>query len=736
MGANEPLAAGEPATSPVSDIDSPIDAFDGEIKRPGVSVFYQLGLMVVALVMIVLPLIYIALIGLAGYGVYYHATHFFTPIMEWGQIRGGRVMILKFLIYLTPIFAGSVLVFFMIKPLFAGRPPQAQPYALNADNEPLLFAFIARICELVGAPLPKRIDLDCNLNASASFRRGLLSLLGNDLVLTIGLPLVAALDMREFAGVIAHEFGHFAQGLGMRLSYVIRSINAWFARVVFERDAWDVLLAEWAHEADWRLAIMVMIAQLGVWFSRLLLHGLMLIGHGVSCFLLRQMEYDADSYEIKISGSEAFESTARKLALYGASLGDTYKEMRQSWNSSHRLPDNLPAFLVQKRSSLSLATQEKIDGELGLKTTGLFDTHPSDADRIRQARKVADPGIFHVQRPATQLFGNFPVPARIVTMLHYQDDLGLPVDSSVLIPSQEEAPAPVTDAASPPLPVASPREYFFGLVDIMKPLAISPDQLALPSDSSTARVRLNGIAPAIGTVAPHIQAAQERFTKADERMLQATSAGHLLEAGIAIQPDAFGLARATPEDVAAALQDTADEKRRVAEKLEDVTEALRARLTLGLSLLPVPETTAQLPNRDVVLAERERALGALSHLNQVLPAWQELRSDAAGLEAVLKLRGAVGPSETLDGKIASLVQRCEPRAKSLREVLDKLAAKPREQKPRLSVPFASKDAEMAAGRAKHLREEAQALVERYKECYDQLLGRLAALALLAETQTN
>jgi hypothetical protein len=62
---------------------------------------------------------------------------------------------------------------------------------------------------------------------------------GNDLVLTIGMPLVAGMSLRQFAGVLAHEFGHFSQGAGMRLSFIIRSINLWFMRVVYERDDWD-----------------------------------------------------------------------------------------------------------------------------------------------------------------------------------------------------------------------------------------------------------------------------------------------------------------------------------------------------------------------------------------------------------------------------------------------------------------------------------------------------------------
>ena len=54
--------------------------------------------------------------------------------------------------------------------------------------------------------------------------------------LEIGLPLVNALTLSELKAVLAHEFGHFAQGTGMRITYVIRGVNAWFARTVYERD--------------------------------------------------------------------------------------------------------------------------------------------------------------------------------------------------------------------------------------------------------------------------------------------------------------------------------------------------------------------------------------------------------------------------------------------------------------------------------------------------------------------
>ena len=121
-----------------------------------------------------------------------------------------------------------VVVVFMLKPLFArpARPPQRQ--GLDPDQEPLLFSFIENICRTVGAPSPERIEVDCQVNASARLDNGPLAP-RRRLVLTIGLPLAAGLNLKEFAGVMAHEFGHFSQSAGMRLSYLIRSINHWFA---------------------------------------------------------------------------------------------------------------------------------------------------------------------------------------------------------------------------------------------------------------------------------------------------------------------------------------------------------------------------------------------------------------------------------------------------------------------------------------------------------------------------
>ncbi len=202
----------------------------------------------------------------------------------------------------------------MVKPLFAPRVRRGEACTLNRSHEPLVFAFVERVCQAVGAPVPRRIDVDCEVNASASFRRGLLSLFGRDLVLTIGLPLVMGLSLRQLAGVLAHEFGHFTQGFAMRLTYIIRSVNGWFARVVYERDSWDEQLVAWSNRATCVCGFAIPCAAVRV-ADAAVLWALMMAGHVISCWMLRQMEFDADRHQARWAGSDAFAPAFERMEV-------------------------------------------------------------------------------------------------------------------------------------------------------------------------------------------------------------------------------------------------------------------------------------------------------------------------------------------------------------------------------------------------------------------------------------
>ncbi len=633
--------------------NSPLEAFQGKIPSSPASIFYSLGLLLVTGAMALLPLIYLLVIGLVAWVTYWHATHNIGIITHSG-LRSGRGIIILVLIYAAPIFAGAVMVFFMVKPLFARRPDEAQPYALNPENEPLLYEFIHKICKLVGAPPPRRIDLDCNINAAASLRHGWKSLFSDDLVLTIGIPLVAGLNMRQFAGVIAHEFGHFTQGFGMRLSYIARSINAWFFRVVYERDQWDVALEEWGRAEDARVAIVVGIAKLGVWFSRRILQMLMLIGHGISCFMLRQMEYDADYYEIRLAGSEPFEQTFGRLHTLGILSEISYKEMRTSWNLNRRLPDSVPAFLLTKEMEHGETIQGKLKKSMPNSRTQLFDTHPSDADRVRCARLANSPGIFHIERPAAELFSNFPAVSRIVTMIHYQDDLDIPVATANLVPTDETCFGVSSDTT---VPAEEPKvvvdRFFSGIVNNVRPVKLEHAAIA---DLSSALQAIDILARQIQEVLPQVQSAIERFEAEDAAHTSSYQALLLLKAGFSIDPQQFGLScESHTAAVDAFFQEMRLNREVTLDKMRAVFQALSRRFSLTAALTQSSEAACLL---DQWTASENR--GAIQTIQALQDCWEavlSLRLEASGLGALVHNMGTPN-SPALSAAYSEVVQRC------------------------------------------------------------------------------
>lgn len=577
--------SGHPSSTPDYSILSAIQPIE---SPPKTSLLYTLNMLIVTVAMVLLPLIYLALVGFAAYGVYYHAAHhasWFTGLSG----RSGRGAVGALIIYLIPLVVGTVVVFFMIKPLFAGRPKRAQPLALNPSDNPLLYAFIEKICETVGAPSPKRIDLDCDLNASAGFRRGFLSMFGNDLVLTIGLPLVANLSAAELGGVIAHEFGHFTQSLGMRLSYIIRSINFWFMRVVYERDSWDEALENWAENIeDGRVAIIVWTAQIGVWFARMILRILMYIGWLIGGFMMRQMEYDADAWEIKLAGSETFERTQRKLATLSAAMEKMYKQIHAQWEKTQQLPDNLSELLRQNHESLSPATLQKIEDASGLERTGLFDSHPSLADRIRAARRAQEPGVFHDERPAAALFSSFDHTARFVTLLHYTDDLEIPVTAPMLLRVEAKAPAvsAVQRGAAQTATAAMNHEvldsYFLGIAPLLFPVRIPI--VAASTNYEADMTELLQLTGGLQEVRGQIEPIAAQYHAATEQLLQARTAAQLLAAGVPLAAEVYGLSEASVAAAQAFESEAVATRTALRHSVHEIGAALQRRLQLGLSL--------------------------------------------------------------------------------------------------------------------------------------------------------
>lgn len=600
-------------------IEEILAAFEKESVEPvKVSLWYRLGLLAVAVAMVFLPLVYVGLILFIAWAVGYHATHHLDLFSSQGDGRGAL------LAYLTPLVMGPIAILFMIKPLFARRVESETTRTLEDGEAPALKLFVNRICSVVGAPQPTEIEIDCQVNAAASFRRGWLSLFGQDLTLIVGLPLVAGMSLRSFGGVLAHEFGHFSQGAGMRLTFVIRNINAWFSRVVYERDRWDAWLEGAARSVDLRIGFVLYLAMLQVWLTRRLLWVLMWAGHLLSCFALRQMEYDADTWEARLSGSDHFKETSERLQFLGLGQSRAHDLLAETWKEK-RLAGNLPELIRDEADDLPPGIIARFRTAVCDSRTGLFDTHPADSDRVAAALRLNAPGVFRLEAPATALIADWERTARRVTFAFYGQAIGDSVTDENLVSNRQ------LQSAGHKAANQAVERYFSGGFSCLRPLFIAREDLSGDEPSSERIIaRIRELAGERQIRAKEAESDFARFEAADDARINAWQAHSLVEAGRAAAARALGLSSPTRENAALELDLAAAEMRQARRSLEAFDALSRERIVAALTLIQRDDFRLSSPGDARGLrGEIERLLDALAALKTVFSELLQLREALA-----------------------------------------------------------------------------------------------------------
>jgi Zn-dependent protease with chaperone function len=639
-------------SSAASRTHEPWAGLEGRLPRPSLPLSYALGLLVVSAAMVVLPLLYLAIIAASGWATVWWAVHGFESVMRGVQGSLGTAKVRLF-VYLAPLVAGAAVPVFLLKPLFSRRTAPPGDLYLERRDQPRLFAFVERLAAAVGAPVPDRVAIDCQVNAGAGLELGLLKREGSALVLKIGLPLVAGLTLPQLGGVLAHEFGHFGQGLGMRLGRLIRGVNAWFERVVYERDDWDASLERGAGEGGLS-GLACMGAQLMVSLGRKLLFGLMMAGHAISCFLSRQMEFDADQYEARVAGGNVFADTSLRLRVLDAAAGFVLNSSLQEG----RFADDLPALVARVADNAPSRLMAEIRMAVQRSGTGLFDTHPSDLERLRRVRAGRFPGLLSGSGPASVLFRDFPAVCRRATLAFYEDALGRhapspdalqPVDAFI------EAPPP-PDAQ----PDAKPKAAALEFPPERPPLLFAHMTLAPGTATaiSAARAQWRALAPAA-------VAAVERFSRGYAQWVDAAQAEALIAAGLRVRPHQFSLPESTPAGIERARERALAMQGEGAGDLQAAERALAERVSLAVGSLAAG--VPALAEGAGLHQEARRLLAALPAFEQTQAAAAPLRWKAIVLECLVA-NLANRPGDT------GIEEQIEKRLPDIRKALDAVRA--------------------------------------------------------------
>jgi hypothetical protein len=587
---------------------------------------YHFGILIGAAVMLLLPLIYVGLIVLAGLAIYWHAVNDVVMIQS---VRGRATIVMAFL-YIIPIVSGVVLVLFMIKPLFARPSQQGRTRSLTRKGEPLLFDFVDKLCDTVHAPRPKQINVDCQVNASASFRRGLLSMFGSDLVLTIGLPLVAGLNMQQFAGVVAHEFGHFTQGFGMRLSYVTRSISMWFTRVVYERDAWDDRLIEWSHDSDLRFGVFFYVARGCVWLTRQLLWVLMMIGHVASGFLLKQMEFDADRHQARLVGASTLEAMLIRIHLLGVAMDGAQSDLGAFFREG-RLGDNLPKLIMVNFESMPAEVRKLIERQVRNQSAGLLDSHPSPSSRIAKANADNPGRSFHCELPASALFEHYDKLCQNVTWDFYRTVLGPRVKPDDLSPIDELLDYAVKERETS----NTGDRYFQGAFHPLRPLRLPSGYIEPPTEKQELVQQIDSNRAVIEAQRNDYSTLLEKFDNAQQRAALAEQARALAGSRISFDASEFLVREANTVAAAQSKRQSANTLEQLSDRMSTFEEAVGHRVYASLQLLQSSSVAAKLDAVRQLQDLSDTLVRCVTAMNASLPSYLALRNSYAGLSILI-----------------------------------------------------------------------------------------------------
>jgi Zn-dependent protease with chaperone function len=408
-----------------SDLDR---TFQGKIRPVRLPFIYRVGLFGVSISLVLLQTVYVAMVILSAWLTYKYIR--FLPVI----IAELHVNWITLLVIVGPPAVGAIVTFFLFKPLLSRPAKSPALIELGREDEQILFEFVDRVCSMIGAPSPRQIEIDIQVNASASLRRGWRSFASNDLKLTIGLPLVAGLTVRQFAGVLAHEFGHFSQKAGMRVYFLIWNVRYWFIRVAHERDRWDVKLEQAMKTSGTRTRLILSTAQGAVTASRAILRGLLQAATWISAWFSRQMEFDADRHQAALVGGGTSEEILTQLPLLSAACEWAWTDVNQSW-THRRLAEDFPAVVQHRSEEITQKTREGILQSVMSEKTERWATHPCTRERIANVKNIEGALMEAFDQPAQLLFGDFDELCRRATLHHYQSRLAGELDRTAFVPS-------------------------------------------------------------------------------------------------------------------------------------------------------------------------------------------------------------------------------------------------------------------------------------------------------------
>ena len=232
---------------------------------------------------------------------------------------------------------------------------------LERADAPALFEALDRIRQRIDGPAVHRVYLDSEFNASIRQlpRFGLFGGAVNHL--SIGLPLLMALDRRRLLSVLAHEYGHLRGNHGKLSAWIYRTRMSWLKLdASFQRD--EGVMA-FASQAFFRW-----------YFPRFA---------AKTFALARQDEYEADRVAARLLGTRVVAGALTEIVVKSAWYAETFWPAHWSRAAGEPIPAGPFSAMASQLSAPMAPDFARAALRAALRSVSdVDDTHPVLRDRL------------------------------------------------------------------------------------------------------------------------------------------------------------------------------------------------------------------------------------------------------------------------------------------------------------------------------------------------------------------
>ncbi|MCW8193251.1 hypothetical protein F6455_00435 [Proteobacteria bacterium 005FR1] len=367
---------------------------------------------------------------------------------------------------------------------------------IEASDQPRLVLLCTAVCRLLDAPIPSVFVLGSEPRVIATYRckrRSLWRLresLEGEPVLHIGTPLLARLQVRELAALVARECGRFAQPELRRPYFILSQQRQWSAKhltFIGLRDRFPILQERVPQGRHVTADRMVAVAD------------------KLQSFTCRTLRRYHDYLDGLLNSKDAVARAYQELMI-----GEKSPALQ---DKLARITSDLESALEKALSSRDLYLAESLSHLLAPAESGLVE-------------KPAAIGIVRCSKPANSLVDDFPETDRAITRQLYQS-LGICLESVQLVTGaelqQRKANAALLDKAA--------REYFGPWFDHRQFWVLPPENFTSQAEQKIVLSRLNHCISRVRFLSPDRRELLLNFSKLRQQVTELDAAKIIIASG-------------------------------------------------------------------------------------------------------------------------------------------------------------------------------------------------------------